>query len=462
MISRTRSAVVMTMAAALVAMLALAGCGSSSKGLDLGGSSKDLTTTRALGALEARIVNADRTPAAGQAVLVSGTRAATTSISVTTDARGIIRLGSLAPGNYQLLIGAVAFRAPIEAGQVTTRLYNLGQPNVSRTDLGEMFILNGLGQTLSRLDTETGTIANNVVKAGKWPNAVAFYKGIGYIVNSGDNSIQRFNPVDGKTIDTTDLGAGRNPYYIAFWQDKAFVTNLLANQVQVLNLAEDKPVLGKTIDVGVQPSGLVVTNDKVFVFCTGASWVGSNVTYAQGTVHVLNAGTETVEAVLELGEKSNPQVGVVGSEGHVYVLCTGDYQTVGSSVLRINPRSNTLDGAPLPLTREGGIVSARAITIAPNGRAFVADQSGARIHVVDTKAHKVLRTGRNALDQGANPLDLAASANGLVWVFNFSDDQVRAFDAGSYARRYGPLGAGDGPMYGGTRERQPAAAVAAR
>ncbi len=199
---------------------------------------------------------------------------------------------------------------------------------------------------------------------------------------------------------------------------------------------------------------------KVFVCCANYSWGGSGVTYGHGEVHVINTTTDTVEAVLDLGADSNPQAAVVGADGAVYVLCTGNFGTVGSRVLRINARTNTLDGAPLALTTgTDAVTTAGAIALAPNGRAFISDTATNRIHVIDTNNNTLLRTGAQALDMGGNPLGVAASGNGVVWVFNFSADQVRSADATSYAQKFGPLDAGDGPQTGATRARRPGLGV---
>ncbi|MBI5835367.1 MAG: hypothetical protein HZB16_23915 [Armatimonadetes bacterium] len=445
----------LTLLLCAAAVSALIGCGGS-KAIDLSGSTGDLTISATTGAIEARVVNANNSPYANQTILVSGTRAATTAISATTDGQGWLRLGSLSAGSYQLLAGAVSFSVDVTANAITTRRLNVGNPTEVRTDLGLLYVLNGLGKTLSVIDTDAGTITNNVVNTGQWPNQVAFHKSIGYVVNSGDNKVQRFNPAGGATIDNIDVGTGANPYSIAFSGDKAYITNLLTNSVSVANVAGATPTVSKTVTVGTAPEGMAVARGKVFVCCANYAWTGGAVTYGHGEVHVINATTDTVEAVLDLGADANPQAAVVGADGAVYVLCTGNFGTVGSRVLRINARTNTLDGSPLALTTgTAAVTTAGAMALAPNGRCFITDTAINRVHVIDTNTNTVLRTGAQALDMGGNPLGVAASDNGVVWVFNFSADQVRSADAATYAQRFAPLDAGDGPQTGGTRSRVP-------
>jgi YVTN family beta-propeller protein len=449
------------LACAAAGWLALTACGGSNQVVNLTNATSDLTTTTSLGAIEARVVNADNTPYASQTVLISGvatsrTRATTNSLSRTTDADGLFQVGSLPPGTYTVQAGTVNFSLPVTANTLTTRRLDLGSPSTVRTDLGLLYIVNTLAQTLSVVDTDLLTITNNVLTTGLYPNQVVFRKGLGYVVNSGDNTIQRFNPKSNASIDTLNVGTGANPYSMIFASDTtAYVSNLYANTVAVIDLSGSSPKVSGTIPVDNAPEGLAIAGGNLYVCCSNYTVSGETVTYNTGMVDVINTSTNTVTAHLQTGAASNPQAAAVGADGALYVLCTGDYATVNSQVLRINVSTNTLSGTNLTLTApSSGLTSAGGIAVAPNGHGFLNDTVTNRIYVIDTNADAMLLNGSASLNEGANPIGVVAAPNGTVWVFNFNTDVAHAFSSSTYAAVGSSLTTGDGPLAGAVRGRR--------
>lgn len=310
---------------------------------------------------------------------------------------------------------------------------------------GNLYVLNGLAETLSVVDTTKGTVSNNVLTAGKWPNQVACRAGRGYIVNSGSNNVQQFDPTTNTTTTTFTLPTGSNPYWITFASDaKAYVSNLMTNTVQVLNLSGSGSV-GAAITVDTAPEGMVVVGHYLYVCCTAVTWP----TYGNGQVTVIDTTTDTVVKHIATGPATNPQMAALGADGRVYVLCTGDGSTVNGQLVTIDTTTNALSGPPLPLSGTGtAFTSCTNLAVATNGRAFINDTATNLIHVVDTATRTVLKTGSAALDMGGDPMGVVASSNGRIWVFNFLTDQVRSFDATTYAVTQTPLTVGHGPQWG--------------
>jgi DNA-binding beta-propeller fold protein YncE len=109
-------------------------------------------------------------------------------------------------------------------GLVLVSLGNVTFADEPRT----LYVINGLGRTLSKLNLETEVIVNDFLTIGQWPNQILSFNGMLYVVNSGTNDIMIIDPRDdGQEPVIISLAQGSNPYYMAFvGANKAYVTNL--------------------------------------------------------------------------------------------------------------------------------------------------------------------------------------------------------------------------------------------
>jgi len=437
---------------AVALLLAALGCssGGGDNSLDLGGAGGGVAISATTGAIEARLVDANNASLNGQAVTVSGTASRQSdSLNLTADSNGVVRAGNLPPGNYTINASGVLMSLPVSANQVTTRRFNVSQPNNPQTSLGLLYVVNTLAKTLSIVDTVTGAVQNNVLSTGEAPNQVAFLNGVGYIVNSASNAVQRFNPSTHTTLGNIATGDNTNPWNLLFASNtKAYVTNLVSNEVAVINLSTNQ--VSSTIPVTAGPEGMAIVGNSLYVCCTNFSF--ATFTFDDGKLDIINTATDQVTGSVSLGVGANPQAVVQGADGMLYVVATGDFATAGTRVIRVNPTTNQVIGAPLALTG-GTLVNSGGIALAPNGRAFLADSNNALLHVIDTATGTVLRTGATGLATGPNPLGVATSADGRVYVMNFGDDTVSVFDATTLAPIGSPLALGDGPLAGGGRQQ---------
>lgn len=447
---------------AVALLLAALGCssGGGDHALDLGGAGGGVAISATTGAFEARLVDANNASLAGQAVTVTGTASRQSdSLNLTADANGVVRAGNLPPGTYTINAAGVLLTLPVAANQVTTRRFNVSQPNTPQTSLGLLYVVNTLAKTLSIVDTVTGAVQNNVLTTGEAPNQVAFLNGTGYIVNSVSNAVQRFNPATNTTLGNIAIGDNTNPWNLLFASNtKAYVTNLVANTVSALNLTTNQ--VSASIPVTAGPEGMALVNGSLYVCCTNFSF--ATFTFADGKLDIINTATDTVTGSISLGVGANPQAVVQGADGMLYVVATGDFVTTGTSVIRVNPATNQVVGTPLALTGTA-LVNSGGIALAPNGLAFLADSNNGLLHVVDTNTGTVSRTGATGLATGPNPLGVATSADGRVYVMNFGDDTVSVYDAATLTQVGQPLVLGDGPLAGGGRQHgDSAVSLAAR
>ncbi len=180
----------------------------------------------------------------------------------------------------------------------------------------EVFIINGLAETISIIDAETLKIYNDVIETGQWPNWIEFHNNYMYVVNSGDNNITMYDE-DSLNLETTIyLGENSNPWMIKFTGTKGYIPEFVKSDVAVL---QDDEIL-KRINVGRAPEGCAVINNTLFV--ANSAWDYDTYDFLQGTVSVLN---ET-GVIKTINVDKNPQAVIpFPSLNEIHVICSGKF-----------------------------------------------------------------------------------------------------------------------------------------
>ena len=110
-------------------------------------------------------------------------------------------------------------------------------PSASALDR-TLYVINGLAETLSRVDLGTNVVTNNTQTLGLVPNQIFIdntYRRdtVGYVIHSGSHDLWLIHLETGAVIDAISLGPDRNPYSLAFVNDSIVaVTNPAANSQQ--------------------------------------------------------------------------------------------------------------------------------------------------------------------------------------------------------------------------------------
>ncbi len=287
-----------------------------------------------------------------------------------------------------------------------------------------VYVLNTLGQTLSKVELATGVVQKNAVTAGLYTNQVVIRKQKAYIVNSGTNSIQIVDLSSLTTIDSIYVGSGSNPYYMDFLNDSiAVVSLLLTNELVVVNVDKGS-IVTRVILYGTGPEGVKVAGGKVYVAMSGYNGQG----YDPGIINVVNPASWSVTDTI--GVSINPQYIDADDSGYVYVASTGNYVDVGGALTIIDTQTDEV-------VQEVLLETFITTLDYHNGRVFLATY-GNGVYIYDVAGDSLLNT---ILSGGPGVL---VDTDGYIYVTDFNADSLYIYDAS--LQRAAAFEVGDGPI----------------
>ena len=146
---------------------------------------------------------------------------------------------------------------------------------------------------------------------GTFPNEMLLNDGALYLVNSGDNAIQKIDLSDNtNTNPFISLPANSNPYYMTIDNNELFVANLTGNSYSRVMLDDASNVTTTVFenDEALKgPEGIAVSSDNIFITNTNSStdenWV---TTYSDGFITLVNKSDNTFNKKITTNQK-NPQ-----------------------------------------------------------------------------------------------------------------------------------------------------------
>lgn len=251
----------------------------------------------------------------------------------------------------------------------------------------QVFVLNSVSGTLSKIDTATGTVNNQFATLGTQANRMAVANQKAYVVNSGDNSVQVINLQTGQTTGNIFIGASSNPWEIYVDNDKAYVTGLFTNKVYKLDL-NTMQVVGN-VTVGTAPEGMCMVAGKLYVGNTG----GYQNNYTPSTVSVVNIESMSVEATIPV--EVNPQY-LFADNGMIHVACTGNWNDISGKVCVIDPSTNSV----VQTIAIGGNLG--NIWISTNHIAYIAEAMNTGLYAYNTENYSVLFDASHSFTPGGS------------------------------------------------------------
>jgi len=218
------------------------------------------------------------------------------------------------------------------------------------------YILNGLSETLSRINLESGAVENDILTLGVVPNHVVCNDDRLYVVNSISASLQVIAIENNQVVHEIPLPVNSNPWNVAVESEFAYITGFASSKVYKVNLSS--ATLADSFATGQSPEGIIIIDDKLYIANTAFNPV--DFSYGQGSVTVLDAGDGALIAQVNVGK--NPQALAVGPDDIINVSCTGDYAAITGSIYFMDPQDNTVEdslatgGNPfMPVMNAGGI-----------------------------------------------------------------------------------------------------------
>ncbi len=271
---------------------------------------------------------------------------------------------------------------------------------LSALSLGQnyAYVVNGLAETLSRIDLETGVVENHIVTLGAVPNQVVHYENELFVVNSLSPSLMVIDPLTNEITAEMALPTNSNPWNVDVFGQYAYVTGLAANSAYKVDLIDQQ--LDDTWETGLSPEGVLVYEGKLFV--TNTAFNPVDFSYGQGSVSVFDLSSGNEIDRINVGK--NPQNLLVGYNGLLNVICTGDYVTNFGIVYFIDRNDLTIaDSLAL-----GGSPTVAVMDAA--GRAYVA----AGGWVDHGHVYKYDTVTRELINGSGNPITLDLGVMGVA------------------------------------------------
>jgi YVTN family beta-propeller protein len=281
-----------------------------------------------------------------------------------------------------------------------------------------LYVVNGLSETLSRVDLSDGSVYEDVLPLGAVPNDIVIRDDRAYVVNSGSATLTVIDVTADTLVTTIDLGAGNNPWTGILADDHTmYVSNWLGNSVSRVDLTSG--TVASVIPVGTAPEGMVLVGSDLYVANSG--WNGAG--YDLGTVSVIDTAGDSVVAVIPVGV--NPQDLALDPGGEVNVVCTGDYWQALGTVYVIDSATRAVTDS----IYTGGAPGRAALT--PTGLLYMAAGGWfgvGEVYLVDALRNALVHGAADPILAGVGTMDVAADDEGRMFAAAFADNRVVVFD----------------------------------
>jgi len=187
--------------------------------------------------------------------------------------------------------------------------------------------------------TDTFAKANGF-KLGDTGSDFIIYGGKIYIVMNSSGYVAVANALSTKFIDSISFqsgGVNRGPENIVSYGGKVFVSST-DNSVSVIDTTT--LAITNTITVGSNPAQMIVAGTNLYVSNTGGFAALSSPYLYDSTVSVIDLTTEMQTSKIVVGV--NPGYIAADGAGNIYVACTGDYNAISPSLVKVNTGTNAV------------------------------------------------------------------------------------------------------------------------
>ncbi|HUU44703.1 MAG TPA: YncE family protein [Acidobacteriota bacterium] len=303
-------------------------------------------------------------------------------------------------------------------------------------DIDRLYVVDGLGETLTLIDRADSSVTINVMTLGLVPNRIRYDGEHLLVVNSISDDLWVIDPETYDVTNTIEFDEGDNPWDVIVISDNLWAVSLLvAGEVAFVDPVGES-VLTR-VAVGKGPEGMLMVDGDLWVANTGFDF--NTFLYDPGTISVIDLETMSVTATIPVG--TNPQALVHAPDTTVHVVCTGNYYDQFGIVYVIDPSTRSVvDSIPF-----GGSPGDIAIDCRGNGYlaagGYVDD---GEIYRYDAVTRTVLNDSSDPLNSGQGVGQVIPRLEGGVYAVCFGADQIFEHNAtGSILLAWE---VGDGPV----------------
>lgn len=288
------------------------------------------------------------------------------------------------------------------------------------------------------------------ITVGTYPNQILLNDGALYLVNSGDNAIQKIDLTDGPTEQNPfiSLPEGSNPYIMTIDNNnELFVTNLMKNSYSRAML--DSPSDVKTITFDGEnslkaPEGIAVNNENIFItnanYTTDANWV---TTYNDGFITMTDKTNNTFIKKIPTTQK-NPQRAFI-LNNKLYVINSGIVESDANYIMY--PKSNSgidildlsnidsgFSNIKIPFTDGKLSGFAGAYTLSNDNKSlYMASGTAPELYYFNIKDSVMLRNTENPIiidtfDTPTSVMLNLTTVENYLFVTNFNNDTLYVLD----------------------------------
>ncbi|MBD3168159.1 MAG: T9SS type A sorting domain-containing protein [candidate division Zixibacteria bacterium] len=275
-----------------------------------------------------------------------------------------------------------------------------------------LYVVNSLAETISRVNLDNGNVQNHIATVGSAPNDIKIHDYRAYILNSISDNIHIFN-IESQTVEgTIEFHRSGNPWEMLFADNGyAYVTNFVNGQLYEVDVNSGNIV--RDFQVGATLEGIYIAAGKLFV--TDVNYNPGNYTYGDGILYYSDLNDLSDWGQLAIG--TNPQKIIMGPDGNLHIVCTGNYVDIMGSIYVVNPETVqevthfNIGGSPGP----GMAVSGELVFIGAGGWV-----DNGIVFCYNGNTYEILNDSNNPITVGTGAMGITSDNNGNAYSCNFN------------------------------------------
>ncbi len=279
------------------------------------------------------------------------------------------------------------------------------------------------------------------IPAGTYANEIIYNDNSLYIINSGDNSVQKIELTDGPTNHNPFISypIGSNPYYTTIKDGKIYTANLMSNSFSVTDLlnptntttispnSEDNTILLSPEGIAVTENYIYITNDTNRYSLDGDGFISVFDINSLEFITKINTTQKNPQYIFSIQDKIYVVNSGKGSFNNDYTLFTPQTE---SGVDIIDSKTNQIvkntpflkDGSPL-----SGAINNYYIST-DNSKIYFGSGSASEVYSFDIEKEEFTdETMVISQSTDTNALINVFEKEGVVFAINFNTDTIYLF-----------------------------------